>query len=404
MVATSVSAPVAFPSVSFRRIASPLDSLGQRSYVAVVNVFDIPDLSAWRKINVRDAKLTGAVPRGIRETLDSNPGMFLFKNRGLVITCGKVSHDNETGTVQLGLSDENLHGLLDGGHTYEVIKEYIKQTERSELSLDRQAYVRLELMEGLKAEEIRDVVEARNTSNQVKDQSLLNLQGKFDDIKQAIEHQPYATQVAYSEYEILEGSDGSKPKPIDIRDIVAILTAFDRDHFTENAHPIVAYSSKANCLNRFESHVDSYRKIYPLTPDLLKLWDTIHQDLPDWYRIARMNQGQGSRFGRITGVSTLKGKATPLYFLGSDSSYAIPTAFKYPILAAMRAFLEECNGQYVWGKGLNPFEVLANGLGEQLADALLSYALDLQNPNKLGKTSIVWDQCYSKAQIWYLKA
>jgi len=32
----------------------------------VVDVRDLPDLSEWRKINVRDPKMTGAVPNRIR--------------------------------------------------------------------------------------------------------------------------------------------------------------------------------------------------------------------------------------------------------------------------------------------------------------------------------------------------
>ena len=64
-----------------------------------------------------------------------------------------------------------------------------------------------------------------NKSNQVKDESLMNLQGKFDKLKRALSSQPYANLIAYKEYEVL---DNGTPKPIDVREVIAILTCFDR--------------------------------------------------------------------------------------------------------------------------------------------------------------------------------
>ena len=393
-----------FPAISFRRIVSPYDSKEKRSYVAVVNIYDMPDLSDWRKINVRDPKETGAVPKAIRETLDNDPEMFLFKNRGLVVTAHGISHNTESGELTITLTDGNIHGLLDGGHTYKVVKRYCDESPGLPESLDSQAFVKIELLVGFSATQIRDIVEARNTSNQVKDESLLNLQGAFDRIKAKLQGETYKDLIAYKEYEIYEGDDGTKSKPIDIREIVSLLTVFDKVQFGDNSHPIVAYSSKAACLSRFENNPESYEKIYTLVPDILRLWDVIYRDLPEWYRSAKANQGQGSRFGGITGVSTLKGtRITPLHFISEESGYSIPSGFRYPILAALRALVEEENGEYVWGKNIDPVEALEDGLGEQLAEALLNYALEIQNPNKLGKSSIVWDQCYGKAQIWYLK-
>jgi len=90
------------------------------------------------------------------------------------------------------------------------------------------------------------------------------------------------------------------------------------------------------------------------------------------------------------------------HFLNEVAADSIPSSFKYPLLAALRAFVEERDGHYIWG-----FDVegaLQSGLGVQLTEVVMSNALELRNPNKLGKTSSVWDQCYSKAQVWYLKA
>jgi len=403
MVSVATPAQLTFPAVSFRRIPSPADPRNQRSFVAVVSVFDLPDLSGWRKINVRDAKETGAVPKAIRTTLDEDPDMFFFKNRGLVITADKVVFDTESGVITLTLSDPRRHGLLDGGHTYTVARSYISQTERASLATDEQAFVRVELLEGFGPEEIVDIVEARNTSNQVKDQSLLELQQRFEGIKEAVASQPYADLIAYKEYEVYQGTDedGKKPKPIDVRDIVAFLTVFNRDMYRENRHPVSAYARKAACLDSFRDNPDSFEKIYGLLPEILRLWDIINANMRDWYEALKADKGEGAKFGRITGVQN---KPSRLHFLGSTSSDTIPTAFAYPMLAALRAFVEEENGKFRWGKGLQPDKALMDGLGQQLTDVVTSNAREFRNPTKQGKTPGVWDQCYSKAQIWYLKA
>lgn len=405
MVISSPATRLQIPVDSFRRVPVPeYADVGLGTYVAIVDVFDLPDLSGWRTINVRDAKLTGSVPKAIRQTLDEAPAMFVFMNRGLVLTTERVHFDNTTSTVEITLADPNLHGLLDGGHTYEVIGSWRADTDRSDLDPEQRAFVRLEILEGFGPEQIVEVVEARNTSNQVKNQSLLELQHAFDPIKTEVAAEPYADMIAYKEYEVFQGTDetGRTPKPIDIRDIVSYVTVFDLATYGDENHPIIAYNNKAVCLKRFEQGQEAYRKVFPLLVDALQLWDYIHEQLPDWYSDSRSERGQGSRFGAIKGVNLAKaGKKIPLYYSGRESEYQMPAAFKYPILAALRALACEKNGRYVWN--LDPFEALDQGLGKLLADVVLTSAMEYGSHTKLGRSAQVWDQCYLKAQLWALR-
>jgi hypothetical protein len=380
-----------FSVVSFRHLETPLHihKQGYRDYFAIVDVKDLPDLSGWRKINVRDPKLTGAVPNKIRASVRDNPVLFAFMNRGIVVSVEAVQYDNKTGKVTLSLRDPVLHGLLDGGHTYNILLE-----ERD--ALEAPQYVRLEILEGFKPEDIPNLVDARNTSNQVRDQSLMNLSGEFDKLKRALAKAPYANLIAYKEYEVLPNGE---PKPIDVRDIIAILTAFEREHFDDKTHPINAYRSKAACLHHFEANTKAYQKIYPLAVDILELYDLIQLHLPDLY-----NKVRGGKFGHLTGVTTYKGKHKDhLYFISKDSKYGVPAGFTYPILGGFRALLEERGGRYVWGKHLDPREMLLNGLGETLADTIGNFALDARNPSKTGKSPLVWQACYQAARVEYLE-
>ncbi len=390
-----VPARITFPVVSFRHLETPFNKQGYRDYFAVVDIRELPDLVGWRKINVRDPKLTGTVPAAIRESVKDNPELFLFMNRGIVLSVDEVSFDQRASNLTVTLRDPKLHGLLDGGHTYNILLE-----ERG--SLENTQYVRIEILEGFKPDEIPNLVDARNTSNQVRDQSLMNLKEQFEKLKRALAGRPYADLIAYKEFEVDNEGD---PKPIDVREVIAILTVFDRDHFDERTHPINAYRSKAACLELFKQHPKSYDKIYPLANDILELYDHIHFHLPELYNRVRAKGGDvaGGKFGRLTGVTTYNGKAkAQLHFIGQESKYGVPGGFVYPMLGAFRALIEEKSGRYVWAKSIDPVRLLQGQLGETLADTIGNFALDARNPSKTGKSPLVWQACYQAGQVTYL--
>ena len=395
-----MSAPVRFkfPVSSFRHLETPFKKQGYRDYFAVVEVKDLPDLNGWRKINVRDPKLTGAVPKAIREGVKEQPEMFLFMNRGIVLSVDSVSFDSNNSTLTLTMKDPDLHGLLDGGHTYNILLE-----ERE--SLEDPQYVRVEILEGFNPDEIANLVDARNTSNQVRDQSLMNLREEFEKLKKAIAGSRYAHLIAYKEHEYLD-KDGNA-KPIDVREVIAILTVFDKEHFTDKVHPINAYRSKAACLQHFQENRKSYEKIYPIANDILELYDYIQLYLPDLYNKVRGERGDvvGGKFGKLTGVTTYKGKRkAQLLFIDKETSYGVPSGFVYPMLGAFRALLEEKSGRYVWAKGMDPLKLLKGDLGERLAETIGTFALDARNPSKTGKQPLVWQSCYQAGQVVYLTA
>jgi len=390
-----MSNQISFPVHSFRNLETPMRALGYMDYYAVVKVQDLPDLSDWRKINVRDPKMAGKVPDAIREGFNEKRDLFLLMNRGIVLSADKVYFDQAKSHLKLIMSNPNVHGLLDGGHTYNIIREQMKP--------DVDQFVKIEILEGLSAEEITDVVEARNTSNQVKDESLMNLQGDFDQLGTFLKRAPYYNDIAFKEYETYDNGD---PKPIDIREIIAILTAFDRDNFNESTHPINAYRSKAACLTHFADNKKSYKKLYPLANEILDLYDLIQEKLPGLDNTARGRSGDVSRgaFGKLTGVSYRDGKLfNSLKYLKRKSKYGVPAGFVFPILGAFRALLEESNGGYVWGKGLDPKGLLDGDLGTELAETIGSFAAEHQNPSKTGKSLNVWKSCYQAARVFYLQ-
>ncbi len=386
------SASFSFPALSFRHLESPFQKQGYRDYYAVVDCRYLPDLRRWREINIRDPKLRGAVPTAIRNGFRDKPDLFVFMNRGLVIAAEEVVYDNKTGNITLTLTKPLLHGLLDGGHSYDIIR-------MESQGLDNPRYVKVEFLTGFSGDDITNVVDARNTSNQVKDESLMNLAGTFDDLKDALRKAPYFNNIAWKEYETDTSGD---PLPIDVREVISILMCFDKTNFRDAAHPINAYRSKQAALQHFKEHQKDFEKLYLIADDLLRLYDEIYLALPDLYNKARRSDDvAGGRFGRLTGVTVYKKGEATLPFIQKESGYGVPSGFIYPILGAFRSLLVEKRGRFVWAPNVDPFKLLASDVGREVANVLGNFALEHQNPSKVGKSPTVWQSCYNQVRLSY---
>ncbi len=391
-----ISTLVKFPTISFRRIIGPNDDLRGRMYIAIINVKDIPEaLDDWRKLNPRDPKITSGVALKIKSTLEDNPEAFLFKNRGLTLMVEKIDFDNKNNVVNIEMIDKNKNGLLDGGHTYRVIRNYLDSLSKTEVS-EINAYVRIEILEGINdIDDAIGIVESRNTSTQVKEQSIEELKKNYEEIKRVLKSQAYAENIAYKEFELLE--DGSK-KNIDIKDILSYLICFDIESFGSEKHPIKAYSTKASVVQHFRDNQERMIKYVSLLPTILELRDFIYLELPEAY-----NQS-GGKFGGLTGITEISNKARmkkeKLPFTNKESNYRIPSSFIYPILASFRNLVEIKDDKCIWKT--NPIKVFRE-LKDDLALRLGEQAKELRNPNKLGKDSATWGRCYDLVAIEVLK-
>lgn len=373
------------PVFSFRRIETPYERVhGYRNYVAVIEARNLPDLSEWREINVRDPKIRGRVPNAIRTTFNEKCDEFLFMNRGLVIAAEKVDF-KENGNekrIDLVMRDSAIHGLLDGGHTYRVVTESAQVMPPNEAP----RYVRVEIITGFDRETISDVVEARNTSNQVRDESLANLRQEFEPLKEVLRDESYFDSIAWSEYEELETG---KAKPIDVRDIISYLITFDTSSFNSTTQPLIAYKDKRACLHHFQQHPKRLRKLYHLLPDILRLWDDIHEKWSAWYGEGREEEaGVRGRFLKLTAV--VQAPET-LYFKGINTKYRMPEAYKYPILSAVRAAIKVQGQGAKWAT--DPFQLLQD-TGPQLTAVVGNTVRATNNPNKVGKDVGTWSSCY----------
>ncbi len=387
---------IKLPVVSFRRVVSPYDEGGAKTYMAVINVKDVPEsIEEWRTLNPRDSRLTSGVAKKIFETLEDNPDSFFFKNRGITMIVESVKFHNDKNMLDIEMADKTKNGLLDGGHTFRVIRSFVENLPEEKLS-DFNAFVKLEILEGIEdIDAVVDIVESRNTSTQVKQQSLEELRKNYSEIQKILEDKDYSEQIAYKEYELLE--DGS-PKILDIKDILSYLVCFDVEEFNGRKHPIKAYSTKSAVIEHFRSNKDRIIKYIPLLPQILELRDIVYLELPEAYN------SQGGKFGRLTGITEITSRPRMnkinLPFINKESSYRIPSGFIYPVLAAFRNVVKCTDKKCEWKT--DPVKLFKE-LKPELASRIGEQALEFRNPNKLGKDPATWGRCYDLVELETLK-
>jgi len=151
-----------------------------------------------------------------------------------------------------------------------------------------------------------------------------------------------------------------------------------------------ACEDKRACLRHFQENSAKLQNLYPMLPDIVRLWDEIHDGWRTWYSEGREEEaGIKGKFGKLTAI--LNAPET-LYFKGGSAKYRMPEAYKYPILSALRAAVKvQGRGGAYWGT--DPFALL-NATGPQLTSVVGNSVRSTNNPNKVGKDVGIWSSCY----------
>lgn len=381
---------IIFKTKSFRKIPNPY-YLSDEEYIKdaemyyiICDVKDVP-INIPMDTNPREQKLTTAVAKKIRNSL-TNPGAsnFYLLNRGLLLSAEKVTFNSKSDTVSVIFADANVHGDIDGGHTYRIIQEC-----QSELDYGQQ-YVKIEILTGVE-DMFQELASARNTSTQVQDKSIAELYNRFEIIKQAIKNESFANEVFFE-----ENADGT----VDVSDILALLNLFNVDRYPElNDYAIVSYNGKKQCIDYYiKQHIENaetlsnpYVKMSKIMVDIFKLYDQLELNARDYYS----GGIPGKKYGSVTGI-TKKKEGKPSFktkFYKNSTDYLTPNGFLMPIMGAFRALVDiDENGYYYWKK--NPFEIM-NKLGADLMESTVDMSRTLgNNPNATGKNKQLWKNLY----------
>lgn len=412
--------PVSNDRISF--LHDPTEQ-GHETIQALVKISDLP-LDIPLDVNPRAQNTESRVARQIQSGLLDDSNVFHLLNRGLTVTAYDANYDSKKGVLSLELA-AGYYGLVDGGHTYAVIRKNLEpylepnkpepkkegeievkgseteeETERPDFL--ENGYVRMEVMIGVKNGLLVDIARSRNTSAQVRDESLVNLEGAFDWLKEILNKTDYGHMIAYRE------NEDDEKFPIDVREIVALMTLFHPNFQESEKPPIMGYTSKGRCLDLFRDNPESYQALKHIIPDILKLYDYIHLRFAELYKDIGGFSGigddakltkRGLKLAKVTGVKAIK-EGFPLYYLGQKANYLFPDGWLFPVVSSLRA-VTSYKTVVKWKA--NPFKFF-DATGKQLVATTLETSLSLgRNPNAVGKSKSHWVQLHAHELNQYLK-
>lgn len=331
-------ANVKFKVEALRTLASPYrkggkdESTFETIYYLLVDMKELPaDIPL--DVNPREPKMTTNVARNLLSAVVEPETDFYINNRGIVIAAKSLTFNGTDSEVTIDIGnqdDENdkfLYGILDGGHTYTAIMK-----KRDEIPEGLRKFVRIEVITNV--QNITRLSDARNTSVQVSDMALFNLDDNFDDIKAAIVGQKYADQIAYKDNEA---------KPIHVSEFLRLMYAFDVDKYPDdNVAPVQSYSGKAQVFKRYKQAFETpfYKSLTKHLPTLVELYDTIEHELPEKYKEYKQALGVANpRFGNVRGIESLD-NFTKTEFLATPTKYSVSSGYIYPIFGAFRSLIK----------------------------------------------------------------
>ena len=366
-----------FKVSAVRTITSPANE-EVTTYYTWVDFRDLPmDFSL--DVNPRKPKMNTAVAKQLIKAVINDDTNFDINNRGIVITAKSFKFDTSTSSVSIDFDDDkSKYGILDGGHTYTAI---IQNRDKLEKSIKK--YVRLEILVG-KNLDVSALADARNTSLQVSDIALFELDDKFEFIKDAIAKEAYADKIAYKD---------NDDKPIQVIELIKLMFAFNLKKYPDDTSaPVAAYSGKSIVFKDYKAEFNQENNIYiklaPTLPSLVELYEIIEKELPEKYRKFKLESGsKGGKFGLVRGIESGNFNTE---FTNKPISHQISMGFLLPIFGAFRALLEinSANNNIEWR--FDPVIVWT-----KVGVRLVQNTFDTDtNPQQVGKTKTLWQSNY----------
>lgn len=373
-----------FKVEAVRTMASPYrrndkdETAKETIYYLLVNMKDLPS-GIPMDVNPRIPKMTTNVAKRLIAAVTEPETDFYINNRGIVISAKSLSFNSSESEVTIDIGnqdDENDkfgYGILDGGHTYKAIIE-----NRDKIPNGIEKFVRVEVITNVV--NITRLSDARNTSVQVSDIALFNLEDSFEDIRKAISNETYANKVAYKDNE---------NKPINISEFLRLLYAFDIVKYPDDKQaPIQSYSMKASVFKRYKDayNTDFYKSLTKQLPVLVKLYDVIESEISSKYNEYKKDLGFSQpHFGNVKGVEYVE-RGAKTAFLSNKTYYNVSTGYIYPIFGAFRSLLKFNNktGEVSWL--FNPIDIWQE-VGASIAQNTFETS---SNPQLAGKDKQLW--------------
>lgn len=308
--------------------------------------------------------------------VECTPNTFHLKSHSCRITCADVIKIDDNGNHELVFKGKQ--GIADGLHCLNIMHKHKKDSPNQ--------YISFWITIGIPDSFITEMSQGLNSNMQVALESLLNYDGKFDWIKDTLSDQVYCNEISYVE---------TVKRNINVTFLVQLMTLFNIKKYSVNGDdsPTIAYSQKNACLKYYDDHIDEYKQLSKVLPDILTLYDTIQITGPEIY-------GKGS--SNLSFVDNRK-KPYEFYFTKQSRTKKLTLGAVFPLLASFRVLLEEdSDGFYKWkdDRTIDDIIKIWSIVAKKLLKSTKSNFEDLgRDANRLGKSSSHWKSIFMELQL-----
>jgi hypothetical protein len=342
--------------------------------------------------NVRRPKESSKPFKSMLDSVDKNPRAFHIKNRGITFICeafelvqtpngGRqlnitLSDDNDGDYLDQEINEARKAGIADGGHTFAVISNTILRIDDLKKNGDwTEPYVRVRFITTSKSAYVvpEEMVEALNTSTQVKEHTMDEYRNEFQPLKDIFTKAGFNIgHIAFRENDIAQW---------DIRDILQRLGCFLKDK--QNLGPQM-YKSKQKALKLYidQKTREEFLALSDVMLDVAFLPEYIESQFSNKENLKTRN-----RFGGLRVVKPIKsGYRYPE--IGYITYHRLDLAATLPLAGAFRELLQTnpATGKQMWAVD---WKEAFKRTAEELYRALVSN-LATSTPSSLGSDPAYW--------------
>lgn len=387
---TVISLRVADPD-HCKRIKDPFDS--NLHQLETLLPFSEVNKLVGGNANVRTPKESSKPFKHMLDSVDKNPRAFHIKNRGITFICDAfeltqtpsgnrqlnitLSDDNDGDYLDQEITDARKVGIADGGHTFAVIANTVLRLDDLKKNEDwTEPYVRVRFITTSRAAFVvpEEMVEALNTSTQVKEHTMDEYRNEFQPLKEIFTKAGFnIAHIAFRENDKGEW---------DIRDILQRLGCFLKDKQTLGPQ---MYRSKQKALKLY---------IDPKTrEDFLALSDVMLDVafLPEFIESQFSNKENMKTRNRFGGLRVVKPLRTGYKYpeIGCTTYHRLDLAATLPLAGAFRDLLQTnpTTGKQMW---VVDWKEAFKRTAEELYRTLVSN-LATSTPSNLGSDPAYWN-------------
>lgn len=321
---------------------------------AYVDICDVPK-NIPMDINPRKQRMGGNVVRNIRNSLIKEKELFGILNKGITI----IAKSQESREGELTLEFDTGYGLIDGGHTYKTIIDVLESN-----IIDRgHNFVTMEVLSGEPLNGyVIPIASARNTTVQVKDYSLTELDKGFEWIKQTLSGQECLSNIIFKENDIGH---------VKVDQLVWLLAVTN-----PNIFPTCTYGTYIRKGKAMRIYMQEYKENGFTPSNRFYSSKKILKELIMLYDYMQCNYGK--TYKDFIRLKPVKATSKSSEFLKNELTYKIPNQWFYPAVCSIRSIVTtDEDGFLTWVK--DPFVWVEKALPELVEAQVKIYkACDLE--------------------------